>query len=70
MTGQNYRKKIIYREKKSQNNPTPGLPHKSNNKEELTEKERQQQVTIEQLLERVVNLKTRVKYLGSELSIT
>ena len=44
--------------------------HTSNDKEELTEKEGQQQVTIEQLLERVVNLEMRVKDLKPELSIT
>ena len=52
------------------NNETTGSPHTSNNKEELTKKERQQQVTIELLLERVVDLEIRVKVLESELSIT
>ena len=56
--------------KQRQRTPTPGLPRTSNNKEKPTKKERQQQLTIKQLLERVVNLEMRVKYLKSELSIT
>ena len=55
MPVQNNRKKLSTK-KQGQNNPTPGSPHASNNKEELTKKERQQEVTIEQLLERVVDL--------------
>ena len=69
MPGQNNRKKLSTK-KQGQNNQTSGSPHTSNNIEELTTRERQQQVTIEQLLERVVDLEMEVKDLESELSIT
>ena len=68
MTGQNNRKKSPTK-KQGQNNPTLVSPHTSNNKEELTEKEHRQQVTIKQLLERVANFEMKVKDLESELSV-
>ena len=45
MAGQNNRKKSSTK-KPGQNNPTPRSPHTSSNKEKLTGKECQQQVTI------------------------
>ena len=55
MPGQNNNKKLSTK-KQDQNNQTLGSPYISNNKEELTKKERQQKVTIEQALEKVVDL--------------
>ena len=54
MPGQNNRKKLSTK-KQGQNNQKLGSPHTSNNKEEHTKKERQQEVTIEQPLEKVVD---------------
>ena len=47
--------KKLSTKKQGQNNQTLGSPDTSNNKEELTKKERQQEVTIEQPLEKVVD---------------